>query len=459
MEMMEIPDIDGVKKGQARQRYSAAEVVEELEKRRTGKGSLGKNAAVLLVTLVLFFYLGFFRQGFKGVVLLIAVLLVHEAGHLAAMKLFGYKNVQMFFIPLFGAAVSGRSRNAAAWRKATVSLAGPLPGILIGIWCLVIYWLTKTEVFKQAAIIFIFLNAFNLLPFYPLDGGRVLHEILFSRNRYVEMVFRVLAAMALIGAGLLMQAWLLAIFGFVCLVAVGSAFKLSGISREIRERLSQEDAIEGGSESDDESIPVEIAEEIVEKIQERIKTKLNLKTITTFTETVWEGIDTRPPGALATTGLLGIYLIALFLPVAALIGSAVFSAANEGGLYSREIVQYEREDGQTGWKEQIYTFGQLYSEAGLSEDKTVYHGDGVIYFWDGNIFKEGKWYDGRPDGEWKEYNMEGDVANITVYDKGRFVSRKEREGEEWKDVSWEELPADLKDSINKALEEPAKGPG
>jgi len=38
------------------------------------------------------------------VVLVLLVLFVHEAGHFLGMKAFGHKNVQMFFIPLMGAA-------------------------------------------------------------------------------------------------------------------------------------------------------------------------------------------------------------------------------------------------------------------------------------------------------------------------------------------------------------------
>jgi len=49
------------------------------------------------------------------------------------MKLFGYRDVQMFFIPMLGAAVSGVESNPSSVRKAIVSLLGPLPGIIIGI--------------------------------------------------------------------------------------------------------------------------------------------------------------------------------------------------------------------------------------------------------------------------------------------------------------------------------------
>ena len=49
------------------------------------------------------------------------------------MRIFHYRNLRMFFIPLFGAAVTGRNWNVPGWKKALVSLAGPLPGIALGI--------------------------------------------------------------------------------------------------------------------------------------------------------------------------------------------------------------------------------------------------------------------------------------------------------------------------------------
>src|SRR5262245_13311298 len=84
--------------------------------------------------LFILFLLGGIQElkSFSGVVILLGVLLFHEGGHALGMRLFKFRDVRMFFIPLFGAAVSGRARGAAAWKEALVSLLGPLPGILAG---------------------------------------------------------------------------------------------------------------------------------------------------------------------------------------------------------------------------------------------------------------------------------------------------------------------------------------
>src|SRR5215475_12594763 len=69
--------------------------------------------------------------------ILIGVLLFHELGHFAAMKAFGYTDLKIFFIPFFGAAVSGHASGIAPWKRAVVALAGPVPGIVVavlGVW-------------------------------------------------------------------------------------------------------------------------------------------------------------------------------------------------------------------------------------------------------------------------------------------------------------------------------------
>ncbi|MHC4619469.1 MAG: site-2 protease family protein [Planctomycetota bacterium] len=231
--------------------YTCDEILAEIERQQSEKKSWLKNLFILLISLFIFFRLGLFESGVSDLVIIIVVLLIHEAGHFIGMRLFGYRNVQMFFIPLFGAAVSGQSRNVPAYKKALVALLGPVPGIVLGIVSAIAYAVTKNpifrrfmimflliKIFRRFMIMFLLINTFNLLPFFPLDGGRFLHEVLFSRNRYVELCFTILASLALIGLGLLMKAWLLAVFGLFTLVGAQFPFKVASIANQVRPRLS-----------------------------------------------------------------------------------------------------------------------------------------------------------------------------------------------------------------------------
>jgi hypothetical protein len=91
-------------------------------------------SSMLFTILMLVFVAGAFMnlRSISGVVTLVAVIALHEAGHALGMRMFGFSNVRMFFIPFFGAAVTGSARSAATWKEAIVTLMGPLPGIVLG---------------------------------------------------------------------------------------------------------------------------------------------------------------------------------------------------------------------------------------------------------------------------------------------------------------------------------------
>lgn len=72
----------------------------------------------------------------QTVPLLLAVLLLHKGGHLAAMWACGYRDRQILFLPFLGAAAVGQKDDASACQKLFVYLMGPLPGLVLGMACL-----------------------------------------------------------------------------------------------------------------------------------------------------------------------------------------------------------------------------------------------------------------------------------------------------------------------------------
>lgn len=127
----------------------------------------------------------------------VLTVLLHEAGHVAAMYALGYSGLSMVFIPFIAGAVAGHKERASASDQLVTLLAGPAPGLLIG--CL-IYWLDSLQPLPTAralAIWLVALNLLNLLPVWPLDGGRICW-ILFSRHSATAQA--VLSAASLVGA-------------------------------------------------------------------------------------------------------------------------------------------------------------------------------------------------------------------------------------------------------------------
>jgi Zn-dependent protease len=103
---------------------------------------------------------------------LVALLFVHEMGHVLEARRQGLKTSAPMFIPFMGALITMKEMPHDVWREARVALAGPIVGSLGAAVFWVIGAATDRDFFTAMAYVGFFLNLFNLLPIVPLDGGR-----------------------------------------------------------------------------------------------------------------------------------------------------------------------------------------------------------------------------------------------------------------------------------------------
>jgi tetratricopeptide (TPR) repeat protein len=175
----------------------------------------------------------------------VAVLLMHEGGHVLAMKLFGYRDTAMLFIPFLGALATARKEDATLTEKVWISLAGPLPGLFLGIGMAIatslhntdpehfIRWYsTDANWVRDAMGMLIALNLFNLLPMYPLDGGQVADLLLFSRNPYLGVMFKSLGVLLLGLLGLVKPLFLM--FAVAISLTIPNSFRLAKLNAKLR---------------------------------------------------------------------------------------------------------------------------------------------------------------------------------------------------------------------------------
>jgi Zn-dependent protease len=112
--------------------------------------------------------------GFSFALGFVILLLVHEMGHVIALRREGIKASAPMFIPFMGAVITARSLGEDALAEARTGLAGPILGSLGAAVCVVIWKITGHDYWRALAFTGFLLNLFNLLPVVPLDGGRAM---------------------------------------------------------------------------------------------------------------------------------------------------------------------------------------------------------------------------------------------------------------------------------------------
>jgi Zn-dependent protease len=111
--------------------------------------------------------------GWKFGIVFVLLILVHELGHYMTFRNFGIAADLPFFIPGFGAFVAARGPAPSLTKEAIATIAGPVYGIAAAAACYAVAAGTHEPFWYAAAYVGFFLNALNLLPIPPFDGGGI----------------------------------------------------------------------------------------------------------------------------------------------------------------------------------------------------------------------------------------------------------------------------------------------
>ena len=156
---------------------------------------------VLLLVFLVFIGVGQKQSGVSTAVYVLALfasVLLHELGHTLVARRYGIGTVEIVMFPIGG--VSRPERAPKAREELWIALAGPTVNFLIAGGLLV--WLitqqgfvgpiqqlrepTDANLAERIAFGNLLLGVFNLLPAYPMDGGRIVRSLLSLRRPEAE---------------------------------------------------------------------------------------------------------------------------------------------------------------------------------------------------------------------------------------------------------------------------------
>lgn len=301
---------------------------------RPASGKL-RQLLLLVGTLALFVWAADGWADPFSLAVLVGAVLFHELGHYLGMRAFGYRDVKMFFIPFIGAAVSGKKHAAPAWQRGIVSLLGPLPGILVGA---VVYGVTRQPFYEGiglAILIVVALNALNLIPVEPLDGGRLMTTVVFSRSPLAEAIFGVVAALAIGLTGWLGDVWLFIGIAAFVLITTRARYTQASRAAELRRDFPNLPAQLNALELEDR---LTLFRSAVALLGGSSAAWPNPKLTATIVRVLHEGAVVRPPGLVASLALLSAYGLGFFVAL----GVCVCWILDRNAIQTHVWADYER---------------------------------------------------------------------------------------------------------------------
>ena len=166
-------------------------------------------------------------SGLLYLVLLFACVLAHEFGHIFTARAFGVATPDVTLLPIGGLARLERIPEEP-WEEFLIAIAGPLVNVAIAFGLVLFAGAhldmsnlaglenTSVPLANRLAVVNLFLALFNMIPAFPMDGGRVLRALLATRLGFV----RATEIAAFIGQGFAFAMGFAGLFGNAILIFI-----------------------------------------------------------------------------------------------------------------------------------------------------------------------------------------------------------------------------------------------
>ena len=136
-------------------------------------------------------------QSLWFIILVFACVLAHEFGHILTARAFGVPTPDVTLLPIGGVARLDHIPENP-WQEFLIAIAGPVVNVVIGFFLIAFAGADiagsqaavaengSVSVIDRLAAVNLFLAVFNLIPAFPMDGGRVLRALLSIRLGFVR---------------------------------------------------------------------------------------------------------------------------------------------------------------------------------------------------------------------------------------------------------------------------------
>jgi Zn-dependent protease/CBS domain-containing protein len=209
--------------------------------------------------LLLWFWVSYYHQGgtpaaIEGTLFILAVfacVVAHEFGHALTARLYGIRTPDITLLPIGGVARLERMPEKPA-HEILVAIAGPAVNVVIAGLLILLFGAnsnlntldkidsSSVDFVTRLAAVNIFLVLFNMIPAFPMDGGRVLRAILaisYPRKKATRIAAHIGQGLAFVFGflGLLGNPILIFIALFVYLAATAEAqsSELQAVARHV----------------------------------------------------------------------------------------------------------------------------------------------------------------------------------------------------------------------------------
>jgi len=162
---------------------------------------LGLAKITTLASMFAFFGVYWSMYGWPLALGLVGSIYVHEMGHVAMLRRLGIAAGAPLFIPGVGAVVMLKQHVTDPIVDAKIGLAGPVWGLAAAVAAAGVYAATGASIWVAIAHLTAFINLFNLIPVWQLDGSRGFHAL--SREQRWIVIGIVAGALLLTGQRML----------------------------------------------------------------------------------------------------------------------------------------------------------------------------------------------------------------------------------------------------------------